>query len=192
MGAAQTEPLDPARNLPLHDRATLSPLPEQYIWTAGDVTVQRPDRSHYPWNRTDLRTGVHRFRVHFQVGNLPHSGTLYLAGPRWAKAWLNGVPLGEFSTGTDQPINFRVFHADVTRALRPGDNVLAVEAIRGRGVASATRSLATQQLAYGEVLAAKVTAGAFGDGHAADLVISDHRLAVAGRRRPGKLAGDHL
>jgi hypothetical protein len=59
-----------------------------------------------------------------------------LAGPRWAQVYLNGRLLGTFSTNTDQPINFRVFHADATSALHQGDNLLAIEAIRGRGVVS--------------------------------------------------------
>lgn len=150
-----------------------SRLKEQYIWTAGDVTVMRPDRSHFSWSHTELRTERHGFRVHFRVDRLPRQSTVYVAGPRWAVVYLNGTRLGEFATNTDQPINFRVFHADATRALRVGENVLAIEVIRGRGVVSASASLATLQLAYGEVLAAKVTAGAFGDANAPALVISD-------------------
>jgi hypothetical protein len=45
-------PLDAARNL---RPVTHSSLSEQYIWTAGDVTVLRPDHSHYPWNAKQKR-----------------------------------------------------------------------------------------------------------------------------------------
>ncbi len=39
--------------------------------------------------------------------------------------------------------------------MRRGENVLAIEAVRGRGIVAATDAVSTQQLAYGEVLAAK-------------------------------------
>ncbi len=116
---------------------------------------------------------------------VPQSGTLYLAGPRFAKVYLNGNPLGEFSTDTDQPINFRVFHADAARALRVGDNVIAIEAVRGRGVVSGASPVATQQLAYGEVLAVKLSAARFGDEGAPDLLISNRA-----RRSKADVTGD--
>jgi alpha-L-rhamnosidase len=166
-------PLDPARGAAFNDAANPQILPEEYIWTANDITAQRPDRSKFSWIRADLRVEPHLFRTHFHLDQLPHSGTLYLAGPRWARVYLNGTPLGEFSTNTDQPINFRVFHVDATAALHAGDNVLAIEAVRGRGVVSGAGPITTQQLAYGEVLTAKLLAGPFGDDHARSLVITD-------------------
>jgi hypothetical protein len=60
---------------------------------------------------------------------------------------LNGTPVGQFSTNIDEPINFRVFHMDVSATLRVGDNVLAIEAVRGRGVIAGSSPLSTQQLA---------------------------------------------
>ncbi len=178
---APPAPLDPARNAPLSDAAPPPPLPEEYIWTSGDVTVKRPDRNKFSWSRADSRVEPHVFRAHFHLDNVPQSGTVYIAGPRWARIYLNGNLLGEFSTNVDQPINFRVFHADATRALHTGDNVLAIEAIRGRGVVSGAGPISTHQLAYGEVLAAKLVAGRFGDANAPALVISnrDWRSAVA-------------
>jgi hypothetical protein len=187
---AQAAPslLDPARTAVLTDGAAHAPLPEEYIWTAGDVTVRRPDRSKFSWSRTDLRTEPHLFRTHFHVVKVPQSGTLYLAGPRWARVYLNGTLLGEFSTNTDQPINFRVFHADATHALRAGDNLLAVEAIRGRGVVSGAGPDSTHQIAYGEVLVAKLLAGPFGGESAPALVITNRNW----RSHVGLVDGDWM
>lgn len=165
-------PLDPARyahfSLPVH-----APLPEEYIWTAGDVTAQRHDRSKFPWSATNRRTSPHYFRAHFQIDKIPNSGTIYIAGPRSARVFLNGILLGDFSTNTDQPINFRVFHADATKALRKGDNVVSIEAVRGRGVVTAASPITTQQLAYGEVLSVKLLAAPFGQINAPALLISN-------------------
>jgi hypothetical protein len=64
--------LDPTRNLPVAPN-THVPLPEHYLWTAGDVTAQRPDDNKYPWNRPELRTGPHFFRVAFPVAARPQA-----------------------------------------------------------------------------------------------------------------------
>ena len=154
--------LDPTRgNTPTLERAHNS-LPEEYIWTAGDISAQRPDRSKYPWNRPDLRIEPHLFRKHFVIDHVPDAATLYLAGPREARVYLNGRVVGNFTSNTDAPISFHVFHADVAHALKQGDNVVAIEAVRGRGVVSVDGSLAAQQLAYGEVIVAKIVPATFG------------------------------
>lgn len=171
---AQTTPLDPARTLPL-TKPDAQNLPEQYVWTAGDATALRADHGKYPWDRPELRTEPHYFRAHFHLDTVPGTATLYLAGPRLARVYLNGRLLGTFSTNTDQPINFRVFHVDATRALQPGENVLAMEVVRGRGVVTNAVPRSTEQLAYGEVVAAKLLAGRFGDEHAPSLLYTDTR-----------------
>src|SRR6185312_9149270 len=102
------------------------------------------------------------FRAHFHVADLPDAATIYIAGPREAHVYLNGKLLGDFTSNVDAPINFHVFHSDAARALRRGDNVLAIEAVRGRGVVTAGGPITTAQLAYGEVLAAKLVPAAFG------------------------------
>jgi alpha-L-rhamnosidase len=163
--------LDPARNI-IATQTVHTSLPEHYIWTADDITVHRPDRSKFPWNRPQLRTAAHLFRAHFNVAGIPGAATLYIAGPREAYVYLNGHLLADFTSNIDAPINFRVFHADATQALKLGDNVLTIEAIRGRGVVSGAGPIATQQLAYGEVLAAKIVPAAFGI-EAPALIISD-------------------
>lgn len=159
---SQAMPLDPTRDLTPATQPTRASLTEQYIWTANDVTAERPDRSHYPWSRTQLRIEPHYFRVHFDVKALPAAATLYVAGPREAHVSLNGQLLADFYSDVDAPIGFHVFHVDAIKALRRGDNVLAIQAIRGRGVVAGVSPIATQQLAYGEVLVAKIVPAAFG------------------------------
>jgi len=170
---AQSVPLDPTKNLPVSATPSHTLLPEEYVWTADDVTVQRPDHGKYPWNRQDLRVEPHMFRAHFQVAVLPKAATFYLAGPREAHVFVNGRKLEDFYLNVDEPIGFHVFHADATSALKLGDNVIAVEAVRGRGIVSGGGPLTTQQLTYGEVLVAKIVPAAFGVDSTA-LVISDH------------------
>lgn len=167
---AAPSPLDPARHItPL----THTLLPEEYLWTAGDVTALRPDRSKFSWSRQDLRTDPHYFRAHFHVDTLPAHATLYIAGPRDAEVFLNGRALAHFSSDPDAPIGFRVFHVEAAPLLHRGDNVLAIAAIRGRGIVAGASSNATIQLTYGEVLAAKIIPAAFGRDDVAPLLISD-------------------
>jgi alpha-L-rhamnosidase len=149
--------LDAARSLRPVIQSSLS---EQYIWTAGDVTVLRPDHSQYPWNAKEKRIASHFFRGSFQLSTLPPQATLYLAGPRDAEVFLNGHLLGHFASNIDAPIGFRVFHIDAASLLKIGTNSIAVRAIRGRGIVAADASPATQQLAYGEVLVVKLLAAA--------------------------------
>jgi len=165
-------PLDPTRNMIPATALIHVALPEQYIWTEGDVTARRPDHDKFPWNRPGLRVAPHYFRVHFRAATMPEAATLYIAGPREAHVFLNGHRLDDFYLNTDAPIGFHVFHTSVTGVLRLGDNVLAVEAVRGRGVVSGSSPPATQQLAYGEVLAAKIVPARFGT-DAPAIVISD-------------------
>ncbi len=124
--------LDPTRNLPPSPPSTAAPLPEQYLWTANDSTLRRPDHNKFPWNRPDLRVAPHFFRAHFTVTTIPIAATLYVAGPREAHVYLNGHLLGDFATNIDAPINFRVFHAAASSFLQKGDNILAISAIRGK------------------------------------------------------------
>ncbi len=159
---ALPNPLDPARNLAGASAISHTPLPEEYIWTTGDVTALRPDHNKFPWNRPDLRVAPHLFRAKFRIAELPGDATLYVAGPREAHIFLNGHRLDDFYLNTDAPIGFHVFHTSAIAVLRLGENVLAIEAIRGRGIVTGASSMATQQLAYGEILTAKIVAAKFG------------------------------
>ena len=170
---AQPVPLDPTKNLPVSAAASHTLLPEEYIWTADDVTVRRPDHSKYPWNRQDLRVEPHVFRAHFHIAELSKVATLYVAGPREARVFVDGRKVEDFYLNVDEPIGFHVFHADATAALKLGDNVIAVEVVRGRGIVSGGGPLTTQQLTYGEVLVAKIVPAGFGVDLPA-FVITDH------------------
>ncbi|HXE09514.1 MAG TPA: hypothetical protein VN612_16545, partial [Acidobacteriaceae bacterium] len=146
-------PLDPARDAGSLSTPAHTPLPEEYIWTTGDVTVLRPDHGKFPWNRPQLRIAPHLFRAKFRVAAVPREATLYVAGPREAHVFLNGRELSHFSRNIDAPIGIQVFHAAVPPgSLHVGENTIAIEAVRGRGIVAADASAATEQLAYGEVL----------------------------------------
>lgn len=162
---------------PLDAAGSLSPvpsssLPEEYIWTAGDVTALRPDHASFPWSRQELRTEPHLFRAHFSVPQIPSEATLYVAGPRDAEVFVNGRRLAHFSSNIDAPIGIHVFHADARGLLVAGENTVAIRAIRGRGIVSADASAATSQLTYGEVLAVKLLAAA-PDQKGASLLVSN-------------------
>jgi hypothetical protein len=172
LGGQSNQPLDRTRDLPATAPARHATLAEQYIWTAGEVTCRRPDAARYPWNRPTMRTTPQRFRVHFHAAAPPPAATLWVAGPRGAHVLLNGHRVADFFSNIDEPIGIHVFHTDVSSALRAGDNVLAIEAVRGRGIVSGGGPLATQQLTYGEVLAVKLVPASFGV-DAAPLLISD-------------------
>jgi hypothetical protein len=153
--------LDPTRNLPGTSQ-THEPLPEQYLWTANDITALRPDRSRFSWSRQDLRIDPHFFRASFNIGFIPKSATLYIAGPRSASVWINGRSAGVFTSDIDAAVGFHVFHADVSALLHSGTNIIAIEAVRGRGIVAGAGPNSTQQIAYGEVLAAKIVPAVFG------------------------------
>lgn len=153
--------LDPTRNLTAEAQRH-APLPEEYVWTAGDVTTERHDRSKFSWSRADLRAEPHYFRASFNVAVVPAAATLYIGGPRQARVWINGQLVMSFNKNTDAPINFRVFHADAAGPLRIGKNTIAIEAVRGRGVVTGMPSEPLAQLAYGEVLVAKIVPAPFG------------------------------
>jgi hypothetical protein len=155
-------PLDPTSGVTVAPIARHAGLPEEYIWTAGDVTALRPDHGKFPWNRPELRIAPHRFRATFHIAELTAEATLYVAGPREAHIFLNGHRIDDFYLNTDAPIGFHVFHAAVAKALRVGENVLAIEAVRGRGIVCGDSSVTAQQLTYGEVLAVKIVPTRFG------------------------------
>jgi alpha-L-rhamnosidase len=154
--------LDPTRDLTSATQPPHAPLPEEYIWTAGDVTINRPDHNKFPWNRPQLRIDPHFFRTRFTLKTVPASATIYIAGPRSANVYINGKIVASFNSDIDAPIGFHVFHTDVTHYLSTGENTLAIEAVRGRGIVAGGGPRATQQLAYGEVFVAKIIGAPYG------------------------------
>lgn len=155
-------PLDPVRDA---TGATLEgkvhvPVPEQYIWTASEPSAGENNNIIYSFPAVTEQTEHHYFRVTFSVAKPPQEATLYIAGPRWVRVWINGVAAGEVSSDVHQPLGMHVFPFSVARFLKPGRNVLALEVVRGRGVTGFTNSALLKQQTFGQVVAAKIVPAA--------------------------------
>lgn len=153
----EQSPLDPTRNIanPVMESSVHTPLPEQYIWTAADPSVPG---GQVLYTRPGLMaaTEPHYFRDHFSVSTVPAEATLYLAGPRSAKVWLNGQMVDQVVSDTSLPLGIHVFEMPIGKFLRPGKNVIAIEAVRGRGVNGFANSALVRQQTFGQVIAAKI------------------------------------
>lgn len=150
-------PLDPARALSLEPEPPRALLPEEYVWTAGTAQVLA-DKGRYVTHDKNGNLVPHYFRASFDLKSPPRQATLYLAGPRHARVYLNGRLAMEFDAHPDSWISFETQYADVAALLRPGRNVIAVEALRGISISHHTNNLLTRQLNWGEVLVAKILA----------------------------------
>lgn len=150
--------LDPARSLsPSELEGNLhKPVPTHYVWTRADAVPARP-RVANGWSMnktTDM--GPHYFRDTFEVSKVPEHATLYIAGPRTATIYLNGKQVGRFALNLDFPIAIRVYECNVTHALRPGKNVIAIEAVRGPHDGNGAANRLGVQQTRGQVLAVKI------------------------------------
>ncbi len=154
--------LDPARDPASLHRPVQSALPEEYIWTAGDAAALRPDHAKFNYRERERKIEPHDFRGTFQLSRIPDDATLYIAGPRSVKAYLNGELVLNAAADPKSPLATHVFRAGVRTALRIGRNVLAIEAVRGWGAVAASDLPAIQQLAFGETLVAKIVPAAPG------------------------------
>jgi alpha-L-rhamnosidase len=105
--------LDPTRAItsPVLFSSSHQPLPEQYIWTKDG----------------EPRDAARAFRVQFHVDQVPSAATLYLAGPVAADVSLNGSPIAHFAAPPESRFDMQVYVADLTRALRAGDNTLMID-----------------------------------------------------------------
>ncbi|MGC2161996.1 MAG: alpha-L-rhamnosidase C-terminal domain-containing protein [Silvibacterium sp.] len=166
--------LDPTRSIqaPVLESTIHRPLPEQYIWTKDDAVPENPaDRG--PWNSgTYQDLTPHYFRRTFNLSSVPAHATLYLAGPRSATIYLNGQNIGSYQLNLDFAMSICVYAYDVTNALHAGQNVLAIEAVRGPEVGNGADSRVGIQQTHGEVLAVKITPAVQGM-DAPPLLISD-------------------
>ena len=143
--AQAAPPLDPTRNLVIPPESTHQPLPEQYIWTRGGPPVGSGE------------VQPRFFRAAFNLTTVPKDATLYLAGPRSAKIYLNGKLVDHFDSDLTAPgLDFRVFATPLAGGLRAGRNVLALEVVRGKGGAKSTTVASTIQIANGKVVVAKI------------------------------------
>jgi len=147
-------------------------LPEEYIWTANDAAVATGGQQLSQLKRNDWKVEPHFFRAAFVVAKKPLATTLYVAGPRRARVFVNGALVADLKYAGGSHMSFTTMTADVSAALHVGRNVIAIEAVRGYGSHHHTNALKTAWLNSGEVLAVKIVPQAL-DLDAAALVISD-------------------
>src|ERR1700679_1242631 len=70
-------------------------LPEEYIWTADDAAVATGAGPLSQLKRDDWKVEPHFFRAAFTVRQKPAVATLYVAGPRRAKVFVNGAQVAD-------------------------------------------------------------------------------------------------
>jgi alpha-L-rhamnosidase len=106
----------------------VDPFPVRAV---GDVSVQRPVPSapeRYIWISNDEKADVVGFRAHFEVKSRAAVATLYVAGPRAATIYLNGIEIANFAQDINAGIKPSVYTVSVGGLLRKGRNLLAIEA----------------------------------------------------------------
>jgi hypothetical protein len=150
-----------------------APLTEEYIWTANDAAVAMRKESLNQLKRDDWKVEPHFFRRSFRITARSEQATLYIAGPRHARVWINGVLTADLHFSAGHHMGFDVLTAEVNGKLRVGDNLIAIEAVRGYGSHHHTNSLKTSWLNSGEVLAVKLIPAAEGVG-AVPVLISNN------------------
>ena len=153
---AQLPKLDSAANAAQLTEPAAHRLSEEFVWTANDAAALRTDHDKFTYRDKQKKIEPHYFRTTFEVKTVPQKATLYVAGPRAARIFLNGQLVLDAHCDESSPLNTHVYSADLRLALRAGHNVLAIEAVRGRGIIAASDSPVVQQVAFGEVLAAKI------------------------------------
>ncbi len=178
--------LDPSRTItsPRLESASHKPLPEQYIWTRADAVPDKPDVKGAWTSEGTTHMEPHYFRRAFSVNTVPPLATLYLAGPGMATVYLNGQRLARFQASMEANIGARVTAIDITRALKPGPNLIAIEAVRGPEVGSSGNSRREVQLTAGRILAVKIVPAAHGI-DAPPLLISDAQWKTAEKSADG-------
>ncbi|GGH09077.1 alpha-L-rhamnosidase C-terminal domain-containing protein [Silvibacterium dinghuense] len=162
--------IDPARRVVLAEPPP-NRLREQFVWTANDAAALDPTLQARVRGQND-KVEPHFFRAHFYVEQVPREATLYLAGPRAATVYLNGQVVLQSTDHPTRPKGLTVLHAAVSAALRPGENVIAIEAMRGHSSLHTGADATINQVTYGEVLACKIVPQSTGI-DAKPLVISD-------------------
>ena len=158
----QISPLDPTRSVsaPMLESKRHTPLQEEYVWTANNASADA--KLIYTFPKVTEQTEPHYFRASFQVGAVPKEATLYLAGPRRVKVWLNGMKAEKVESDVTSPLGMHVFATEVAKLLQTGRNVIAIEAVRGRGVTGFANSALVRQQTFGQVLVGKIVPAAHG------------------------------
>lgn len=151
------ESLDPSRKAtPVQlESARHKPLPEQYIWTEEDSGVGHYNPGDWMFTPT-AELGPHYFRRSFQLSAVPSRATLYVAGPRSLSVYVNGALVKKDASNPDSPLGQKVYSVDVTRNLHAGTNLIAIEAIRGKGVGAVPDDIMTIDVTRGKVLLVKL------------------------------------
>lgn len=154
--ASELHPLDPTHDVttPVLESSMHTPLPEEYIWTADSAAATA--KLVYKFPGMMERIEPHYFRHTFAVTSVPAEATLYIAGPRSVKVWLNGQMVESVESDTSSPLGMHVFATRVAKYLRAGKNTIAIEAVRGRGVTGFANSALVRQQTFGQVLVAKI------------------------------------
>ena len=162
MSMSKVTPLDPTRNLtnPVLQSTRHTPVPEEYIWTADDTT--RNAKIEYTFPARTAQIEPHYFRAHFNVPAVPKDATLYIAGPRSIKVWINSQLAEQVESDVTSPLGMHVFTTAVAKFLHAGKNTIAIEAVRGRGVTGFANSALLRQQTFGQVLVAKIVPQAEG------------------------------
>ena len=150
-----SEPLCSASSTRTVDRAH-TPLTAEYIWTAGDAAVLTEPSELSRIKRADWKVDPHFFRETFTLATIPANATLYIAGPRSARVWLNGQLAATLQFNGSPHMGFAIMTANVAPFLRTGSNLIAIDAVRGYGSHHHTNSLHTRWLNSGEVLAVEI------------------------------------
>jgi alpha-L-rhamnosidase len=155
-------PLDLTRDVHTHalERAQHTPLPEEYIWTASDAPKNA--KLVYTFPKITEQTEPHYFRTHFNVGVVPPVATLYIAGPRSVSVWINGQMAGHVESDVTSPLGMHVFAMPMAKLLHAGQNTIAIEAVRGRGVTGFANSALVRQQTFGQVMVVKIVPRAEG------------------------------
>ncbi len=158
LSRSQIQVLDPTRGIgqPVLEGSLHRPLPEEYIWTARGSAANAKLRYTFPKNGE--QTEPHYFRREFPVATMPKDATLYIAGPRRIKVWLNGRLAESVESDVTSPLGMHVFETSVAQYLKVGANTIAIEAVRGRGVTGFANSALVRQQTFGQVLVAKILA----------------------------------
>ena len=156
--------LDPTRTVaePVLFSSFHTPAQEQYIWTSQDSAVAGLGVIHYTTPGFNDMIEPHYFRAGFDLDKVPNAATLYLAGPRSVVVYVNGTLTEQIAADSVSPLDMHVFSADITKLLKPGRNLLAIEAVRGHGVPGFVNSVTAMQQIFGEVLVAKIVPAAVG------------------------------
>ena len=138
-----------------------TPLPDQLIWTQGTDDVEyRSKNGVLSFALPGLNENVepHYFRASFNLTSVPHQATLYLAGPRSVRVYVNGELADQVEADLSSPLTMHVFASPIAKYLRLGNNTVAIAAVRGRGKWCRCTSRASKWESRGLTLVAKLIA----------------------------------